>query len=163
VQTAVAPLPNRALELWAVDTAGGLWTTWKTTSAPNATWSPWVDFLAEVGPLPGGVQHVSVGPLADRRLQLWAVAGHHDSLFTTWKTSRATNAKWSPWSDFFAEAGRLPPGVKMTAATQLGAAHRTLELFAIDQAGGIFTTWQVREPTSKWVPWVDFLAETGGL
>src|SRR5712691_5710594 len=47
-QVAVAPLSDGRLQLWAVDAQGGLLTTWKTTTDPNAGWVPWADFLAEV-------------------------------------------------------------------------------------------------------------------
>jgi hypothetical protein len=45
---AVAPLSDGRLELWASDGNGGLWTTWKVDTDPNANWSGWSDFLAEV-------------------------------------------------------------------------------------------------------------------
>jgi hypothetical protein len=41
-------LPDGRLELWVSDGAGGLWSTWKTTTDPNANWSGWADFLAEI-------------------------------------------------------------------------------------------------------------------
>ena len=60
---AVAALPDRRLELWATDNQGGLFTTWKVDTDPNANWSGWSDFLAEVGPLPGGAAQVAVAAL----------------------------------------------------------------------------------------------------
>ncbi|MGE5765337.1 MAG: M64 family metallopeptidase [Mycobacterium leprae] len=51
-QTAVAPLSDGRLELWATTAAGRLFTTWKVSTDPNADWVPWADFLAEVGALP---------------------------------------------------------------------------------------------------------------
>jgi hypothetical protein len=99
-------LSDGRLELWATNAAGGLFTTWKTTTDPNATWTPWSDFLAEVGPLAGGARQVAVAPLSDGRLELWATnaAG---GLFTKWKTTTDPNATWTPWSDFLAEVGPL--------------------------------------------------------
>ena len=83
-RVAVGSLPDGRLELWAIDPAGGLFTTWKVSAAPNAGWAPWSDFLAEVGSLPNGVQQAAVAPLPGGRLELWAIdpAG---GLFTTWK------------------------------------------------------------------------------
>jgi hypothetical protein len=49
---AVAPLTDGRLQLWMTTSTGQLFTTWKTTTNPNATWAPWRDFLGEVGPLP---------------------------------------------------------------------------------------------------------------
>ena len=173
VQTAVAPLPNGALHLWAVDAAGGLWTTWKTSPAANASWEPWKDFLGEVGPLPGGIKHVSVAPQADGRLRLWAIAGTRDLLFSTQKLTTAPNSKWSGWENFFAEAGILATGLQMTAVAQLS--DQSLELWAVDRNGAVYTTWEVKEAEpgfgvgvavpakSTWKQWLDFLNETGAL
>jgi hypothetical protein len=47
-----------------------LLTTWKVEQDPNADWSGWSDFLAEVGPLPNGVDHLAVAALSDGRLEL---------------------------------------------------------------------------------------------
>ena len=154
-QAAVAPLPDGRLELWAIDAAGGLFTTWKVSTVPNAGWAPWTDFLAEVGSLPNGVQQVAVAPLPDGRLELWAIdaAG---GLFTTWKVSAAPNAGWAPWTDFLAEVGSLPNGVQQAAAAPLPDGR--LELWAIDAAGSLFTTWKVSVASqSDWAPWADFL------
>ena len=101
-QIAVAALPDRRLELWATDRGGGLQTTWKVDTDPNANWSGWSDFLAEVGPLANGVGNAAVAPLPDGRLELWAADGQ-GGLFTTWKVDTDPNANWSGWSDFRAE------------------------------------------------------------
>jgi hypothetical protein len=34
--------------LWASTADGGLFSSWKTTTNPNATWTGWADFIAEV-------------------------------------------------------------------------------------------------------------------
>jgi hypothetical protein len=98
---AVAPLSDGRLELWVSDGAGGLFTTWKTTTDPNAGWAPWSDFLAEVGGLPGEARDVAVAALPDGRLELWASDGT-GGLFTTWKTTTDPDADWAPWVDFLA-------------------------------------------------------------
>ncbi len=102
----MAPLSDERLELWVVDGAGGLLTTWKTTTDPNADWVPWWDFLAagsgNPGPLPNGARQVAVAPLSDERLELWVVDGA-GGLLTTWKTTTDPNADWVPWADFLAE------------------------------------------------------------
>lgn len=46
-QVEVAPLPDGRLQLWAVDEAGQLFSTWKTDPGPNASWEKhWKDLLA---------------------------------------------------------------------------------------------------------------------
>jgi hypothetical protein len=72
------------------------------TTDPNANWSGWHDFLAEVGGLPAGADSVAVAPLSDGRLKLW-VAAADGSLWTTWKMTTDPNANWSGWHDFLAE------------------------------------------------------------
>jgi len=44
----VAPLSDGRLELWVTGGAGGLFTTWRSDTDPNADWAPWFDFLAKV-------------------------------------------------------------------------------------------------------------------
>jgi hypothetical protein len=160
-QVAVAPLPDGRLELWAVDAAGGVSTTWKLTTQPNANWAPWGDFLAEVGALPVGARQVAAARLPDGRLELWAVdaAG---GVSTTWKLTTQPNASWAPWSDFLAEVGALPSGARQVAVAALPDAR--LELWAVDEAGGLFTTWKLTTaPNASWAPWEDFQAEVGAL
>lgn len=159
---AVAPLPDGALEFWAADTNGKLWTTWKVDPSPGANWSsPWTDFLAEVGGLPSGVNRVAVAPLSDGRLELW-VTDMNGSLWTTWKVDPSPGANWAPWSDFLAEVGSLPAGVKQIAVAPLSDGG--LELWAVDANGKLWTTWKVDpSPNANWAPWTDFLAEVGSL
>ncbi|MEH2539201.1 FAD-binding protein [Bradyrhizobium sp. AZCC 1699] len=153
-QVAVAPLSDRRLELWVTDGAGGLFTTWKETTDPNAAWAPWVDFLAEVGGLQEGVAQVAVAPLSDGRLELWAT-GTAGGLFTTWKATTDPNADWAPWVDFLAEVGGLPEGVAQVAVAPLSDGR--LELWVTGTAGGLFTTWKATtDPNADWVPWEDF-------
>lgn len=158
---AVAPLSDKRLEVWAVDGQGGLFSTWKLTTHPDANWAEWSNFYNETGLLPAGAREVAVAPLPDGRLHLWAIdtAGN---LFTTWKTSTDPNATWVPWSNFFTEVGQIPGGVQSVAVSPLPDGR--LELWASGTQGGLFTTWKVDpHPDSNWAPWSDFLAEVGNL
>ena len=159
VDLAVAPLSDGRLELWAATSDGGLYTTWKTQADPNATWTGWSDFLAEVGPLPAGIAQLAVAPLTDGRLELWA-ATSDGGLFTTWKTQVNPNATWTGWSDFLAEVGPLPAGVVQVAVAPLSDGR--LELWAATSTGDLFTTWKTHpHPNATWSRWNDFLAEIG--
>ena len=158
---AVGPLPDGRLELWVSDANGGLWTTWKLDADPNAAWAPWVDFLTEVGGLPAGARNVAVGVLPDGRLELW-VSDANGGLWTTWKVDADPNAAWAPWVDFLAEVGGLPAGAQSVAVAPLP--DKRLEFWVSDANGGLWTTWKVdADPNAAWAPWVDFLAEVGGL
>lgn len=160
-QVAMARLSDGRLESWVVTANGGLFTTWKTTTDPDAEWAPWVDFLAEVGPLPAGVLQVMAASLPDGRLELWAVT-RNGGLFSTWKVSTDPNANWAPWVDFLAEVGLLAGGVLQVTATSLPDGR--LELWAVTRNGGLFSTWKVdADPNANWAPWVDFFAEAGPL
>ena len=101
-------LPDGRLEFWAVTAQGGLVTTWKQTTDPDADWAGSSDFLAEVGALPGAVTAVAVAALSDGRLELWA-ATSLGGLFSTWKLTTDPNADWAPWFDFLAHRGGFPP------------------------------------------------------
>ncbi len=154
-QVSVAPLADGRLELWAVDAQGRLFTTWKSTTDPNASWVPWEDFLAEV-PLSAQVSQVSVAPLADGRLELWAVDAQ-GRLFTTWKSTADPNASWVPWEDFL---GEVPLSAQVSQVAAAPLSDGGLELWAVDAQGRLFTTWKsTTDPNASWVPWQDFLAE----
>jgi hypothetical protein len=154
---AVAPLSDGRLELWASTAQGGLFTTWKLTTDPNADWAGWSDFLAEVGPLPAAVTSVAVASLSDGRLELWASTAQ-GGLVTTWKLTTDPNADWAGWSDFLAEVGPLPGAVTSVAVASLSDGR--LELWASTAQGGLFTTWKLTtDPNADWAGWSDFLAE----
>ena len=154
---AVAPLSDGRLELWATAGNGRLFTTWKTTTSPNATWTGWHDFVAEVGPLPAAAARVAVAPLSDGRLELW-VTMTNGSVFTTWKTQTDPNATWTAWVDFRAVVGPIPAGVAQVAVGPLS--DKRLQLWATNANGGVVTTWKLTaDPNAGWAGWSDFLAE----
>ena len=124
-QAAVAPLPDGRLELWVVDASGGLSTTWKVSAQPNANWSPWENFLAEVGALPAGARQVAVATLPDGRLELWVTDASGD-LFTTWKVSTQPNADWTPWTALVRHGGEGPEqrfGIQFSKVLDLGVGY----------------------------------------
>jgi hypothetical protein len=160
-QVAMGRLSDGRLESWVVTANGGLFTTWKTNTDPNADWAPWADFLAEVGPVPGGVLQVMAASLPDGRIELWAVT-RNGGLFTTWKVNTDPNSNWAPWTDFLAEVGALPGGALQVTAAALPDGR--LELWAVTTGGGVFSTWKVDAgANANWTPWIDFLAEVGPL
>jgi hypothetical protein len=172
-QVAVAPLSDKSLELWATTETGQVFTTWKTTTAPDADWEPWWNFLAQGNGLPGTipgrarVTQVAVAPLPDKSLELWATT-ETGQVFTTWKVTPAANADWEPWWTFLAQGnglpGTIPGGAKVTQVAVAPLSDKSLELWATTETGQVFTTWKVTPAANAdWEPWWNFLAVGSGL
>lgn len=169
IDIAVAPLSDQRLELWATTSTGQVFTTWKTTTDPNADWAPWTSFLASGGGLPGtlptDVVDVAVAPLPDARLELWATTAG-GQVFTSWKATTHPDADWVPWWNFMAAGsglpGTLPDGVRRIGVAPLSDGR--LELWVTTATGQMFTTWKATtHPDADWVPWWNFLASSNGL
>jgi hypothetical protein len=158
---AVAPLSDGRLELWARTDQGQLLTTWKTVVNPDATWTAWSDFLAEVGPLASTATALAVAPLGDGRLQFW-VSTDQGQLLTTWKTTIDPDAPWVGWSDFLTEVGPLAGTVTDIAVAPLSDGR--VELWVSTEQGQLLTAWKTAvDPDASWSLWSDALAESGPL
>lgn len=48
-QIAVAPLSDKSLQLWAVDSGGIIWSCWKKDSDANSNWTEWMPDWAAQG------------------------------------------------------------------------------------------------------------------
>jgi len=157
INVAVAPLSDGRLQFWAVDRQGGVSTSWKTSTDPNAGWTSPTDFLESVGPLPTGCAQIAVAPLSDGRLQLWAT-DNAGGVSSTWKSSTDPNSSWTPWVDFLAGVGPLPAGCIEMAAAPLSDGR--LQLWATDSKGGVSSCWKTStDPNSSWTEWSRFEAE----
>jgi hypothetical protein len=152
---AAAPLPDGRLQLWAATTDGGLFTTWKTTTDPDAAWADWTAFtLGGTGPTTP-VTSLTAAPLPDGRLQLWVgTTLTTGGLFTTWESSTDPSAGWADWTAF------APGGGPTAAVTSLIAAplpDGRLQLWAASTDGGLFTTWKSStDPNALWAAWSAF-------
>jgi pimeloyl-ACP methyl ester carboxylesterase len=161
-RVAVAPLSNGRLELWASEGAS-LFTTWQWTTRPGRIWAPWVDFVAEVGTLPGGARQAAVVPLSNGALEFWVVTAN-GGLFSTWKVSANPDADWAPWFDFIAYRGSLPNGVGVQQVAMAPLSNGAVESWVVTANGGLFSTWKVSaDPDADWAPWFDFIAYRGSL
>ena len=157
---AIGPLNDGRLELWA-SSPGALLTTWKSTTNSRSAWVPWQDFAADAGAIAGRAQDIAVAPLSDGRLELWVIDGA-GGLFSSWKVDTDPNANWTPWADFAADAGPLANGARQVAVAPLSDGR--LELWVIDGAGGLFSSWKVdTDPNANWTPWADFTLDAGAL
>jgi len=149
-QVAAAPLSNGALQLWAVTSAGELFSTWKEAPDAHANWAPWQTFPAPATP-PVQVAQVAAARLSNGALELWAVSNQGE-LFSTWKETPDANADWVPWQSFPA----LPEPVSQVTAAPLS--NGALQLWAVTNQGQLFSTWkETSEANANWVPWQTFL------
>lgn len=163
-QVAAARLSDGRLQLWAIDGDGGLYSTRKSSSDPNARWEPWSDFLGEVGALPGvRPQQVVTARLPDGRLQLWAT-DPNNVFYRTWQLSIDPASRWAPWHNFRDEVGPLsgPVPQQMIVAP---LSDGRLQLWIFDNYSGLNRTWQLSTDPNKpdWAPWRDFFGEVGEL
>jgi hypothetical protein len=92
-------LSDGSLQLWAVTSDGVLHSTWKDSTAPDAAWTAWQTPFV---PDPGSVVDLTVGRLADGRLQLWVMttpaANGAVQILTSLKASTDPTASWTPWT-----------------------------------------------------------------
>lgn len=89
--TVVAPLSDGRLEMWYTDN-GKLWSTWQTSTEPNAAWTP-----VAGSNLPSNVHAdgVSVYWHPDGRLQLFVSSPH--GTYTASKITADPNSGWTNW------------------------------------------------------------------
>jgi hypothetical protein len=136
-------LPS-VLQLWAIDSANILKTSWKTSFSPGASWGSWIDH-----PNAPAAQQVATGNLSDGRLQLWII-DLTGVLWTTWKTSNSIGASWASWqihphTNFKVQqvaAGMLPNGA--------------LQLWVVDANGILKTSWKSdASPNASWTQWIN--------
>jgi hypothetical protein len=169
---AAAPLPDGRLQLFAVLRAGWgsgrIFTTWKTSTHPDAGWSPWSDFLQEqpsAAISQGDINAIAVAPLSDRRLQLWVVAANY-WLYTTRKTTTHPNAEWSPWANFISSVpGSLggTPNAPVADVAVVPLSDRRMQVWVVRRPGTspyvsyVYTTRQPIPPsTASWTSWTRF-------
>ncbi len=99
-QVAAAQLSDKRLQFWAVDTAGKLWSCWKSSTNSSSAWTPWTQ--AWIADTPTFVTRTLwPAKLSDGRLQVWLIDSQGE-IRTTFKTTTDSNAPWSNWSLAFA-------------------------------------------------------------
>jgi hypothetical protein len=75
------------LQFWLIK-GNQLWSAWKSSDDPNASWIGWGPFL----PSPGSVDGIVAGNLSDGRVQLFATSGGNP--ITVWKASTGEDSAW---------------------------------------------------------------------
>jgi len=93
-EVAVESLKDKALQVFFIDGAKQrLLTMWKVSSAVEALWTE--PQLFEPEP-PFDISTITAGTTAKGLLHLFALSSN-GQLFSTWKTSLASDASWAPW------------------------------------------------------------------
>jgi hypothetical protein len=95
---ATARLGQGKLQFWQIK-GNQLWSAWKSSDDPNASWNGWGPFVPSPGPIDG----IAAGSLSDGRVQLFATNGGHTT--TIWKGSTNENSDWisgsgEAWAQF---------------------------------------------------------------
>jgi len=126
------------LEVFAVDSTGGLIHKWQITPTSTSGWSAWQwEGVKTIG-MP------AVGRSADGRLEVFAVDGNN-GLIHRWQQTDANNT-WSAWqwTGRFVMAGTSP------AVASLGDGR--LELFEVAPSNGELTSSRQTTPNGGWGP-----------
>jgi hypothetical protein len=94
---AAGPLSNGAVQFFAIDTSGNLWTTWQLQPGPSSPWNSPLESVA----LPSGVSGVSAvqaAALQGGTLQIWVI-DNNGNMWSMW--SKAFGSGWSAWASGF--------------------------------------------------------------
>lgn len=143
---AAGRLPDGQLQLFATNAAGTVYTCWKSTTDPSASWTAWSAFN-NVG---SGVTQLAIGPLSDGRLQLFAISSG-GSISSCWKATTDSHSAWTSGSAF----PPLPGGAAVIAMAPLS--DRRLQLFAANPAGTLYSCWKTTTDSSAhWTAWSAF-------
>ena len=151
---AAAPLSDRCLQFWAVDTAGAIWSCWTSSTSPASRWTKWTDKWTPRRP-PFKAVMVAAAPLPDRRLQFWAV-DESGQIWSCCKSTTKSTARWTAWTKDWAPA---PPfKAAMVAAAPLSDARdrseKRVQIWAVDESGEIWSCRQsANAPSSPWTEW----------
>ncbi len=145
--------------MWVVDGNGGVLSCWKTSTDANGYWSRWEDFLQVAGSLDRPVRDLTVAPLSDGRLQLWAL-DDLGSLVTCWKVDGA-HGYWTGWRDFRADQTAEPTALSHVAAVPL--ADGRLQVIVVDESGVVRARSKAdRHPDAAWGAWVVLYPQSPG-
>ena len=88
-------LTDKRIQVFAIDNAGEISSRWKTTTAPNASWTGWSGFQTPGG----GVNSLGGAYLSDGRIQLFAT-DKQGVVWSCWKSNTDPNASWTGWGKF---------------------------------------------------------------
>jgi hypothetical protein len=146
---AAAPLSDKRLQFWAIDSGGTIWSCWKSSTSANASWTAWAAQWTAQAP-PFTANEAAVAPLSDGRLQFWAV-DTTGKIWSCWKTSTNSSASWTNWTTQW--TGQAPSFTVAEVAVAPLSDGR-LQFWAVDTAGKIWSCWKTSTNSSaSWTNW----------
>jgi len=98
-QVAAAPLSDNRLQFFAVDTAGSIWSCWKSTTSSSAPWTAWTkNWTADVPAFK--TTALTTARAADGRLAVWAIDST-GQIRATIKSTTVSSSAWQNWALMF--------------------------------------------------------------
>ena len=161
----VGQLSDGRMQMWVMDADFAIWTTWKQSTVPNASWTNWQSFNPAT---PGMV--LAAGNVSDGALQIWAKVYTAESegfstsgaLMSAWKVTSDPNSSWTTWQDPF-----LPELVSGAYKDACGAGQLSdgrLQLWGVTSDGKLHTTWKSStNPNAAWTDWQNHSPDPGDI
>jgi len=148
-QVAAGALSDGRLQFWAVDTAGAIWSCWKSTTSSISNWTSWTRQWTAQAPS-FNATYVAAAQLSDGRLEFWAV-DTTGTIWSVWKSTTDPNSGWTPWdSQWTAQA--QPFTAKQVVAAPLS--DKRLQFWATDSNGRLWSLWKATvDSNASWTNW----------
>jgi len=140
----ISNVPGR-MQIFGVGVDYNLYTKWKNTTDPNASWSDW----ASMGGGTSGIANdttASIGYLPDGRMQLFCV-GNDTNIYSIWKVTTDPNAAWSEWASM---GGRPGGGIAVGYLPD-----QRMQIFFSRFGENMYSAWKTStDSDSPWSDWV---------
>ncbi len=147
---AAAQLTDGAIQVFAVNKSGQLWSRWKVDSTPNCAWTDWS--LFQSFPAGGTLKFVFAIDLSDKRIQIWGI-DDKGRIFSCWKQTTVRSSAWTPWTAF------STTGISGTPLSMGGASlsDNRPQIFLTTAQGLVFSCWKTTtNSSSAWTAWSPF-------
>jgi hypothetical protein len=150
------PLPDGRLQFFAVDTAGAIWSCWKSSLDPSSAWTAWTTAWRPAADPEPTAATVAVAPLSDGRLQFFTV----DTGGALWSCWKQTTDPASAWNALTRDWTPQPPPFSARAANGALAvaplSDGRLQFWAVDGGGAIWSCWKTTMASdSAWSDWTN--------
>jgi len=151
----VGYLPDGRLQIFYIN-FDDVYTNWKTTPDPNASWNGWYDLGHRATGLVIG--DIELGSLSDGRLQIFLLenleGGTKWDIYTAWKTTTDPNAPWTNWTSIGNPGGI--PGTSYPVEIRVASLpDGRLQIFCMmNDSHTVYTKWMTTtDPNAPWTDW----------